>query len=350
MPAFARARFATVHRDLLLLDPEERAVLEGYLLARGLAGAAELPARIEPAGQGNMNLTLRITTRRRSLVLKQGRPWVEKYDHIPAPWGRTLVEGRFYKEVGAFPDVAGCLPALLDLDAHNHVLALEDLGRGGDCASMYADGDMHVAQATELLSWLDRLSHVQAPATARWLFRNRAMRALNHEHIFRFPLGERNGLDLDQITPGLSRVAHTLQRDEVFGRAVSDLGQRYLADGTTLVHGDFFPGSWIRATGGIRIIDPEFCFLGSREFDYGVMLAHLALARCHRELSEAVVGAASAAHLETSLVLGFAGVEIMRRVIGVAQLPLPNDLQLKQHLLALSRQLVLRPDRSVECW
>src|SRR2546421_5684303 len=44
-----------------------------------------------PAGEGNMNYTLRIGTSERSFVMKQARPWVEKYPHIAAPWDRALM-------------------------------------------------------------------------------------------------------------------------------------------------------------------------------------------------------------------------------------------------------------------
>jgi len=55
-----------------------------------------------------------------------------------------------------------------------------------------------------------------------------------------------------------------------------ELGDLYLSDGPTLLHGDFYPGSWLRTTQGIRIIDPEFAFTGAAEFDVGVFAAHLA--------------------------------------------------------------------------
>ena len=50
-----------------------------------------------------------------------------------------------------------------------------------------------------------------------------------------------------------------------------------------------------------------------------------------------------AASFDRELVLRFAGMEIMRRLLGVAQLPFAADLARKQALLAVSRELVLRP-------
>jgi 5-methylthioribose kinase len=180
----------------------------------------------------------------------------------------------------------------------------------------------------------------------RPLFENRAMRALNHEHIFRLPLAPDNGLDPDGFTPGLSRVAEVLKGDEEYVAAVTELGQEYLADGELLVHGDYFPGSWLSTGPGVRIIDPEFCFLGPRAFDVGFMLGHLHLAGQPGGTCEALLAgyrekAGVADEGFTSHAKRFAGVEIMRRLIGVAQLPLRADLGRKEELLLLSRDLVL---------
>jgi 5-methylthioribose kinase len=68
------------------------------------------------------------------------------------------------------------------------------------------------------------------------------------------------------------------------------------------------------------------------------MLAHLILAAA-ASAETGIVQSASAAG-DAALVGRFAGVEIMRRLIGVAQLPFPATLERKRELLALSRELV----------
>jgi 5-methylthioribose kinase len=309
---------------------------------------------VEIAGSGNMNLALRVTLATRSLILKQGRPWVEKYDHIEAPWDRTLVEGRFYQAVRDFPEVSGRMPAILDLDVHNHVLALGDAGSSGDFTPIYAEGDLQAAALDQLLDWLRALGRVTLPDPLpdplKEGFANRAMRALNHEHIFRLPLARDNGLELDRITEGLARAAEELKADAAYAARVRDLGARYLEDGPALVHGDYFPGSWMKAQDGIRVIDPEFCFLGPREFDYGVMLGHLALARTPLGRAERVIEAVRSERLDEALTLNFGGVEIMRRLIGVAQLGLSHDADTKRRLLDISRSLVVAPQSGLSCW
>lgn len=345
-----RAAFTESHKDVLILDRASPASVGGYLLARKLAEPAELPCRLDPAGAGNMNLTMRVTLGVRSVIVKQGRPWVEKYDHIAAPWERTLTEGLFYQTARAVPAVSSRMPTLVDLDEHNHVLVLEDLGSDGDYTSLYTGRAISDLDLGDLLAWLSALKALIPPASQQRAFSNTRMRALNHEHIFRLPLAEENGLDLDAVSEGLGAAADELKRDRIYCSRVSALGREYLADGCSLVHGDYFPGSWVRTRAGARIIDPEFCFRGAREFDYAVMLAHFALARTKQAVAERVMDAVRVEGLDEQLLFGFAGTEVMRRLIGVAQLPLPYGMDVKRRLLDLSRSLVLAPEKRLTCW
>jgi 5-methylthioribose kinase len=331
-----------------LLDPSNRREIERYLVERGLVSAEGLPIAIEHAGAGNMNLAMRVTpSAGRSFIVKQGRPWVEKYPQIPAPSGRTLVEAAFYAEVERERQVAALMPHVLLVDKDNHVLVLEDVGSGGDFTSIYADGVVPAAVVDALLDWLTRLAAVAIPGERRETFANRAMRALNHEHMFSFPLRDGNGLDLDAVTPGLADAARALASDHVYVEAVATIGRRYLADGLTLVHGDYFPGSWLKADDGVRIIDPEFCFLGEPEVDCGILAAHLILAPCAPAVLEMVAASAAKRGLDLALVEAYAGVEIMRRLIGVAQLPLPYGIDRKRILLQRSRRLILQPGKGL---
>ena len=329
-----------------LLDISDRAGVERYLAGRGLVAAGDGPIAIARAGDGNMNLTIRITLASgRTFVVKQGRPWVEKYPQIPAPSERTLVEAAFYTEVARDSRVSRLMPAVLDVDADHHILVLEDVGSAGDFTSLYADGSMPAAALAQLIEWLGWLGEMAPRDGSRDIFANRAMRALNHEHMFDYPLRDGNRLDLDGITSGLGAAAREMTADRRYVDAVAALGRRYLADGDTLVHGDYFPGSWLRSGDGVRIIDPEFCFLGDAEFDYGILVAHLMLASCDAAAITSVKPAVAARRLDGGLVAGYAGVEIMRRLIGVAQLPIDFGLDRKRALLDLSHRLVVEPDK-----
>jgi 5-methylthioribose kinase len=102
----------------------------------------------------------------------------------------------------------------------------------------------------------------------------------------------------------------------------------------------------LRFENGIRIIDPEFCFLGTPAFDVGFMTGHLYMADQPAELIDRFFSlyrdkAGGTSSEFFTLARQFAGCEIMRRLIGVAQLPLTCGLEKKEQLLELSRDLVL---------
>jgi 5-methylthioribose kinase len=180
---------------------------------------------------------------------------------------------------------------------------------------------------------LHQLKITNFPATG-------AMRVLNHEHLFNFPFLEENGFDLDSIQPGLQEASLPYKTDSVLKQRIQALGNRYLADGKVLMHGDFYPGSWLQVSSGIKIIDPEFGGLGDAEFDLGVFLAHLELAEQEEGLC-AQVQKHYSLPVDWTLVQHYRGVEILRRLIGIAQLPVSLNLDTKKSLLARARTYLL---------
>jgi 5-methylthioribose kinase len=327
------------------VDPSDLEELTRYARSRGFIDPDEQLIGAEKAGEGNMNLTLRLKTPTRSIVLKQARPWVEKYPDIAAPADRALVETKFYETIQNRRALRDAMPRLLGSDPPSRVLILEDLGRAQDFTGLYASSTMSLEDLSALVSYLATLHEpFSLDEDARARFLNREMRALNHEHIFCFPLLDDNGLDLDAITPGLQSAAQSLKNDGEYVRVVARLGELYLKDGPALVHGDYFPGSWLRTEHGVRVIDPEFCFLGEPAFDVGFMLGHLYLADQPEELRDALLELYRSRDEDfPRLARQFGGVEIMRRLIGVAQLPLTCGLEKKKQLLATSRDLVVSP-------
>jgi len=325
-----RDEFMRRHSDFPFLRAGDRDGVEDFLRQQGWIDAGETISSCEPAGPGNMNLTLHVRTSQRDVVLKQARPWVEKYDHIEAPWSRAEVEIRFYRRVAGIPAVAGGMPALLAADPASSSLLLEYLPGAGDFSDLY-DPDLSAGLSDSDLDraafFLARL-HEETRGRPDSELANREMRDLNRAHVFEIPLAQSNGLELDVHEPGLAKAAHSLQIDRAYRSAVSDIERVYLADGPCLLHGDYFPGSWLRAEGGLRVIDPEFGFFGRPEIDLGCTLAHFALARQSVDRSQDFLGRyarhADGPDPDPKLLAGFAAVEVMRRLIGVAQLPIPS--------------------------
>ena len=59
------------------LSLDDPAGVENFLKERGWLDASEAVRTCEKPGDGNMNLTIRVRTDRRNLIVKQARPWVK---------------------------------------------------------------------------------------------------------------------------------------------------------------------------------------------------------------------------------------------------------------------------------
>jgi 5-methylthioribose kinase len=291
------------------------------------------------AGAGNMNLVERVTLDDgATLIFKRAHDWVEKYPDIPAPIGRAGVEAAFYAAVSG--SAAGAaMPAHLGYDEGAAANLFADLGAGTDGMAAYAGVAISGADLDAVADWMRALHALPVPADPR--LTNRAMRELNALHIFDFPLDPASGFDVDAITPGLQIHADKLKQDSEFVAAVQAVKALYLGDlPGVLLHGDLYPGSWLTTPQGLFVIDPEFCWIGPREWDLGVLIAHLRLSNQPVESTTRLI--ARYGHpVDMALVRRIAGIEIMRRLIGVAQLPLANNLAEKAALLNETRKLVL---------
>ena len=331
---------------LLNLDNEKEIV--SYLRQQAWIKPDETVSAIQKAGDGNMNLVLRITLKDRSFIVKQSRPWVEKYPQIPAPEDRLLVETAFYDAVKHVTQVAARMPTLMAVDERHRVAQIEDLGEAADFTSMYEDPSRTHQHLPALCTWLSALHNSSFSELHRSKLLNKDMRALNFEHIFDLPLAQENHLDLNGITEGFQLYADHLKQNPQFTDTVAALGRRYLLSGSrnrdVLLHGDYYPGSWLATPEGPFIIDPEFCFFGDAEFDVGVFIAHMLIAGCSEEVVNTIFDLYEPPRsFVQTMALQYAGTEIMRRLIGVAQLPLSLGLKEKVALLKQAERLVLKP-------
>ncbi|MBO0591340.1 phosphotransferase [Cellulophaga sp. E16_2] len=317
--------------------------LNSYLQSKKWIYEGETILSVEKPGEGNMNFTLRIVTNKRSFIIKQSRDYVEKYPQVAAPLERVLREAEFYRLINDIPQLKLMMPDLIGLDKENSVMLMDDLGKGKDYSYLYQQGE--VISEEDLLTIIFFISKLHKTITSNTVEKkitNKKMRELNHEHIFKYPYVEENGINLDEILPGLQQHANILKQDEQLKKEVLELGKLYLEDGTTLLHGDYFPGSWLKTGSGVRIIDPEFCFFGIAEFEIGVTIAHLKMAEQPEEtIKKALRHYKNSCPLDEELCEKFVAIEIIRRIIGLAQLPLEISLEKRVELLKGARKTLL---------
>ena len=318
-------------------------VIAQYLFNYNIISKPPDTASTEKPGEGNMNLVLRFRYDDESLIIKQSKPFVNKYPTIPAPEERIDTEAKYYQYLSDYPVLQQMMPTVYYYDPSNHLMVLEDLGESKDFLFVYQkDKQLTPTELEALVGYLSQLHSIDWTAERITNFPdNLKLRQLNHQHIFDLPFRENNGFDLDGIHKGLHHVSMKYRQCQKLKEVTHQLGEVYLSAGTTLIHGDYYPGSWVRSDSGIQIIDPEFSFMGQPEIELGIFSAHLRMSGYSFNSIFTLLDQQYTCEYNLTKVQKFAAVEIMRRIIGIAQLPLEKTLEEKADLLAEAYDILI---------
>lgn len=326
------------------LDVNNPKGLEQYLAESNHLLEGEALENLEVAGDGNMNMVLRAITNQRSLILKQSLPWVHRFPLVKAPQERILTEYDFYQTVRQNESIKNLTPEMYWIDKQNFLLCMEDFGKSQDFMHLYRkEENLEKGEMADMARVVSELHFGFKFQPEQEGMANMLMRELNHKHIFDLPLSKSSGFDLDAVILGLQDATVKFRNDENLRVRALELGEIYLTDtGTRLLHGDYYPGSWLKTPKGFRMIDPEFCFKGPAEFELGVAVAHLKMAQQSESLlKDLFVYYHFDSKFDGSLFSKFAGMEIIRRLLGLAQLPLELDINERLELLDEAYELVI---------
>lgn len=305
-------------------DEHTSEALQSFLIEQALLEEGESIVYLQKAGDGNMNATLRLkSSLGKDWVVKQSRPFVKKYPDFEAPEERIADEVAFYERFGDAK-----MPKLLAFLEEARLAVYEYVPEVSDGTFLYegfADGldADRLASLKALAAWLGQLHSrtdlaLDLPAA-------RAMAEFQRHQMFDVPFSMlETRIQSGKASPWEQR-AWDVCRSSAFLTARQGLNTRLMRESPALLHGDFFAKNWLfNKTGGFYVIDPEFCFYGPPEYDLGVMLAHMQLAQLPIPQMAEVLRAYSAAAgtYDAHLCDGFARFERLRRLLGVARLPI----------------------------
>lgn len=299
--------------------------LPDYLAAQGLL-AQPATARVESAGDGNINFVRRVRAADgSSWIVKQARDALERFPEYRVTTERIVFEHRYLRHAAAAaPRHAALLPEVLRFDESERVLVLEDLGSLRlDQAG--PDADAHAALGEFLAA-----VHTGTRASAASLeaeFSNAEMRELHGEHIYSLPYE----LGAFPLSETLRKAAEDALAAPGVRDAIGTLRDHYYGDADALVHADAQPGNVMLLDGRPRLIDAEIAHVGDPAFDLGIALAHveipalrthdpLAWSRVRSRLLEGYVAGGGRAE-DVERAARHAGVEVLRRTLGAARLP-----------------------------
>ncbi|MDQ0953762.1 5-methylthioribose kinase [Streptomyces phaeochromogenes] len=344
---------------------------------------------VREVSDGNMNRVFLASNGAgtRGLAVKQALPWVRVAGPSwPMSPERADAEARAYEQVARVaPDK---IPAVHGYDADNYALVMEDMSDLQVLRTVLNEGGSYgpdtsrrigefIAQLTFATSDFGMPSAERKALIAASV--SPELCRITEDVVLSEPYVEH---EHNHWHPGLDDLAAEFRADTRLRTEVADLRHTFMTSAQALLHGDLHTGSVMvgerEDAPVVRVFDPEFSFVGPIGYDLGLYWANVLVSQARAQALGTVTDHAAQlrltwegfetefrrlwpsrvdtffddAYLDRFLgrvrsdSAGFAGTEVVRRVIGFAHLTdlttLPDPVPASRRALLLGRELIVR--------
>lgn len=272
------AGYAILTQDTL---PATLAGLDG--IADRLGGRPENWTTTE-ISDGNMNAVFRVSGPSGSVVAKQALPHIRVIGpDWPFPVSRATFEARAAKIHGnATPDRVVTIHAFIEEfglivmeDLREHTVLRHALAKGRNLPRLAQHLGTYLADSLLATSDFAIPTREKNALTVQFAG-NHVLCETTQDVVFSGPYWE---APLNRVTPGQEDLAAALRADVALGAAVAQMKHRFRSRAEALVHGDLHTGSIMVTATDTRVIDAEWAFMGPVGFDIGALLGNLLLSQ-----------------------------------------------------------------------
>ena len=240
--------------------------------------------RASEVGDGNLNLVFIVEGPAGAVVVKQALPYVRLVgDSWPLPLSRSFFE--YHALVRQAARSPGTVPEIFHFDEAQALIVMEYLSPHRILRRSLMDGTRHAGLGetlgrfcAETLFRGSDLAMVTAErkADVALFAGNVALCDITENLVFDEPYFDApmNG----EIPAALRPVVDELRADERLVTEAQHLKRTFCNHAETLLHGDLHTGSVMAHEGDVRVIDPEFALYGPMGLDLGMLLANYAMA------------------------------------------------------------------------
>jgi 5-methylthioribose kinase len=239
--------------------------------------------QVREVGDGNLNLVFIVTGAAGSAVVKQALPYVRLVgDSWPLPLKRSFFEYHALTRQEARDP--GSVPAVWHFDEGQAIIVMEYLSPHVILRRALIEGRRTEGLAERLglfcARTLFRGSDLSMTAAAKKgdvaLFAgNVELCDITENLVFTDPYHDAR---LNRHTPGLETMIARLRGDASLKVAAQHLKFAFSARSETMLHGDLHTGSVMVTDTQTRVIDPEFATYGPIGFDVGMLLSNFLMA------------------------------------------------------------------------
>ena len=236
--------------------------------------------KVREVGDGNLNLVFIVDGGDGSAIVKQALPYVRLVgESWPLPLKRSFFEYHALTRQEARAG-EGTVPAIYHFDEAQALIVMEFLTPHVILRRALIEGqqlpkiarDLGLFMARTLFRGSDLCMKARARKEDVALFADNAeLCDITESLVFTDPYYE---AAMNRHTPQLDALVAELRADRDLKVEAQKLKHMFAANAETLVHGDLHSGSIMVTDGDTRVIDPEFAFYGPMSFDVGMLLAN----------------------------------------------------------------------------
>ena len=240
--------------------------------------------RVREVGDGNLNLVFIVEGERGGVVVKQALPYVRLVgESWPLPLKRTFFEYHALTRQSARDP--GRTPVVYHFDEAQALLAMEYLTPHKILRRDLEAGVKHPGLADQLGAFLARtlfrgsdlsMKTAERKADVALFADNVALCDITEQLVFTDPYfaAPMNS----HTSPQLDGLVAALRADVDLKVAAQQLKLKFCNHAEALLHGDMHTGSIMAHEGDARVIDPEFATYGPFGFDVGMLIANFLMA------------------------------------------------------------------------
>lgn len=277
------------YKHHILLDVEE---VKRYVVNHLHYFRADEPLQAEEIGDGNINYVFRIWNdeTKKSIIIKQADKYLRSSGR-PLDVYRNKIEAEILKLEGKL--AKGYVPEVYAYDETMCVLAMEDISAFKNMRLELMEGHCypHFAQniadflAKTLLPTTDLIMDRADKKDNVKLFLNKELCDITEDLVLTEPYDNYKGRNVVQ-KENEAFVQEFLYENEPLKIQVAQLRDGFMNHAQSLIHGDLHSGSIFINGSGIRIIDPEFAFYGPMGYDIGNVIGNLFFAWAYMQYTD----------------------------------------------------------------
>ncbi len=239
--------------------------------------------RAREVGDGNLNLVFIVESDQGKMIVKQALPYVRLVgDSWPLPLRRAWFEyNALIRQAERDP---GAVPEVYHFDETQAIIAMEFLSPHVILRQWLLAGKTHDTLARTLGLFCARtlfrgsdlsMDTARRKADLALFAESVELNDITETLVFTDPYfdAERN-----HHTPGIDAVVQRLRADVDLKVEAQHLKMRFASCAETMLHGDFHTGSVMVTQSEAKVIDPEFALYGPMGFDIGMLLANFWMA------------------------------------------------------------------------